>query len=95
MNQKIVTENNGLIRDYFRMANEMIDESPSEDECQALLEGAFKLAKIIAGDADSVSAHNFDGRWDTFKRRIGLYADPSTLQFYSIEVEKSLNEYLG
>jgi len=95
MNARTLIENNGLVKDYFNMANDVISEkTPSEDDCHTLLEGALKIANIIEENDDPILAHNFDGRWDDFKKRIRSYADPATLQFFETEIEKTLKKHL-
>lgn len=85
-------EQNQTIRDFFKNLNECLNKTPDEDCCQQMLEGAYCVLQNLD---EIVPVSNFELQWRSFKEKIKEFADPSTLDFYTKEIEDRVNEVLA
>jgi hypothetical protein len=80
-----------IINDFFEFVNKCTESSPDEDKCHQLLDGLLKVAKLIT---DPIIADNFEAKWEESRKKMKKYADPATLRFYELEINKVLKKIL-
>lgn len=91
------------VAELFRLTRQLLNAA-SEESCKTALTSILKGAQTIAQSYKQVArpekamhanrAKKFGEEWQKLLPQLRLYADPSELRFYQLQIEKELESVL-